>query len=80
MCKYSLTKRELYIASRNNNNSIIKEYHNTYCKILANVIKEDKRLYYDNQIMNSTNKIKTTQEIVTLETCRKARNAAQLNL
>ena len=33
-------------------------------------------MYYDNQITNSINKIKTTQEIVNLETCRKARNAA----
>jgi hypothetical protein len=68
-------KSELYIASRNSNNSIIKKYYKTYCKIQVDVIEVAKRLYYDNQI-NSTNKIETTWKIVNLETCRKASNAA----
>ena len=33
-------------------------------------------LYNDNQILDSTNKIKTTWKIVNLETCTKGSNAA----
>jgi hypothetical protein len=41
---------------------------------LSNVIKEAKRLNYDTQIINSNNEIKTTWEIIKLETGRKASN------
>jgi hypothetical protein len=37
---------------------------------------EAKRLYYDNQITNTTTKIKTAWKGVSLETHRKASNAA----
>jgi hypothetical protein len=37
---------------------------------------EAKRLYYDNQITDTTTKIKTTWKVVNLETHRKASNAA----
>lgn len=40
------------------------------------MLLEAKRLYYDNQITNSTNKIKTTQNIANLETHREVSNAA----
>jgi hypothetical protein len=72
----SKQKRELHITSRNSNNSVIKRHYKTNCKLLADVIKEAKRLCYDKQITNSTNKIKTTRKVVNLETCRKASNAA----
>jgi len=49
-------KRELYVTWRNSNNLIIKKYLKTYCKILADVIEVAKKLYYDNQITNPTNK------------------------
>ena len=39
---------------------LLKKNYKTYSKILANVIKEAKSLYYDNQLTNSTNNIKTT--------------------
>jgi hypothetical protein len=52
------------------------KYYKTYCKILVIVTEVAKILYYDNQITNSTNKIKTTWKIANLETCRKASNAA----
>jgi hypothetical protein len=42
---------------------------------MFNVIKKAKRLYYDNQITKSTNKIKTTWKIPNLETHRKVSNA-----
>jgi hypothetical protein len=42
---------------------------------LSNVIKKAKRLYYDNQTTNSTNKIKTTWKIANLETHREVSNA-----
>jgi hypothetical protein len=67
-------KRELYLASRNSNNPIIKEHYKTWCKILSNVIKDAKRLNCDTQIINSNNAIKTTWEIIKLETGRKANN------
>jgi len=41
---------------------------------LSNVIKKAKRLYYGNQITNSTNKIKTTRKIANLETHREVNN------
>jgi hypothetical protein len=65
-------KGELYLASRNSNNSILKKI---YSKILADVIKEAKTLYYDNQI-NFPNKIKATDKRINMETHRKASNLA----
>jgi hypothetical protein len=38
-----------------------------YCKILSKVIKEAKRNNYNSQILESNNKIKTTWEIVKVE-------------
>ena len=49
--------------------------YNKHC-IFIHVIKEAKRWYYDNQLLDSTNKIKTTWKIVNLETHRKSSNAA----
>jgi hypothetical protein len=40
-------KRELYLASRNSNNFKLKRQYQVDCKILSNVIKEAKRIYYD---------------------------------
>ena len=38
----------------------LKNYYKQYSKILTNVIKEAKRSMYNNQIINSNNKMKTT--------------------
>jgi hypothetical protein len=40
----------------------MKLYYKQYCKILAKVIKEAKRLMYNNQVINSTDK--TTWNII----------------
>ena len=39
-CKH---KRELFLLIRNDNNPAMKHYYKKYCKILTQVIKEDKR-------------------------------------
>jgi hypothetical protein len=48
----------------------MKLYYKQYCKILAQVIKEAKRLMYNNQVINSANKTKTTWNIIKKETNR----------
>ena len=57
-------KRELYLLSRNSNNLALKQYYKTYCKILTNVIKEAKRIMYNKRILKSSNKSKTTCNII----------------
>jgi hypothetical protein len=57
-------KRELFLLLRNNNNPALKKYYKTYCRILAKVIKEAKRLSYNNRILKSDNKVKTTWNII----------------
>jgi hypothetical protein len=46
----------------------MKVYYKQYCKIISQVIKEAKRSMYNNQVINSTNKIKTTWNIIKMET------------
>jgi hypothetical protein len=60
-CKH---KRDLYVLSRNNDNLQLKDYYNRYCTILRKIVREAKKLYYNNQIKNSANKIKTIWDIV----------------
>ena len=48
----------------------LKNYYKQYCRTLASVIKEAKRCMYNNQIINSTNKTKTTWNIIKTETNR----------
>jgi hypothetical protein len=64
----STPKRDLYLISRNSNNSIIKNHYKKYSQILSDVIKAAKRLHYNNEIINSTNKMKTIWQIVKTET------------
>jgi hypothetical protein len=47
---------------------MIQRYYKQYCKILTKVIKEAKRLIYSNQVINSANKMKTTWNIIKIET------------
>jgi hypothetical protein len=56
-------KRELYLKLQDNDPNL-KLYYRRYCKTLAKVTKESKKLYYDNIILKSKNKIKTTWSIV----------------
>jgi len=64
-CKH---KRELFIASRNSNNSDLINYYKKYRKILSAVIKEAKKLNYADKIKKSLNKNKTIWDTVNLET------------
>jgi len=57
-------KRKLYLTYRKSNNSIHKEYYKSYCQTLSKVIMLAKKLYYNNLIMKSNNKPKTTWNIV----------------
>jgi hypothetical protein len=59
------TIKQLYLLSKDSNDINLIQY----CK-LARVITEAKRFEYNNQIINSTNKIKTTWNIIKSETNR----------
>jgi gas vesicle protein len=63
-------KRELYLLSKDSKDVNLIKYYKQYCKILACVITEAKRSKYNNQIINSTNKMKTTWNIIKSETNR----------
>jgi hypothetical protein len=79
---YCIQKRKLYLACRNSTNLHIKGYYTHYCNIISKVIKQAKKSHYDNQIINSTNKNKTTWNIVNKETLRKvhSKNIKFLNI
>ena len=62
---------KLSLACRNSTNPHIKGYCKRYCNIKPKVIKEAKKRHYDNQIKYSTNKNKTTWDIVNKETHRR---------
>jgi uncharacterized membrane-anchored protein YjiN (DUF445 family) len=49
-------------------------YYRRYCKILAKVIKEAKKVYYDNVLLKSKNKIKPIWSIIKRETAYKNHN------
>jgi hypothetical protein len=65
-------KRDLYLISRKSKDPIIKNFYKTYCKLLSRSIIETKRSYYDKQISNSNNKIKSMWNIVKAITGRKS--------
>jgi hypothetical protein len=58
------------LLSMDSNDTNLIGYYKEYCKILANVIKDAKRLVYNNQVINSANKIKTIWNIIKTETNR----------
>jgi hypothetical protein len=64
-------KRKLYLTYRQDDNPYFKLYYLKYCKVLAEVIKETKKVYYVNKITKSHNKIKTTWSIIKRETGNK---------
>jgi hypothetical protein len=78
-CKH---KRELYLPCKNSNDPLLKNYYKLYCKILSNVIREAKKLYYSKQIENSKNKMKTIWDITRILTGVKTKNEDihQLNI
>ena len=62
--------RCLYLLTRDSDDVILKNYYKQYCKTLTSVIKEAKRYMYNNRIINSTNKMKTTWNIIKADTNR----------
>jgi hypothetical protein len=51
------------LISRNSNDCKIKNYYKKYCKVLADKIKLAKKIHYNNLLVKSSNKIKTTWNI-----------------
>ena len=56
-------KRILYMVCRESNDTSLKLWYKRYCKILTNVIKTAKKLYYDALIYKYKNKTKTSWKI-----------------
>lgn len=62
-------KINLYLLSRDSNYSNLKNYYKLYCKILT------KRVVYNNEILNLTNKTKTTWNIIQCEMDKNNQNS-----
>ena len=58
----------LYLLCRDTKDSMLKNYYKRYCRILSDVIKTAKKMYYNNLIINSNNKSKTSWHIIKSET------------
>jgi len=65
------TKRNLYVRYRNSKDLNYKVHYKKYCKILSSVITAAKKSYYESIIQKSTNKVKTTWDIVKSHTNNK---------
>jgi len=65
------TKRSLYVRYRNSKDLNYKVHYKKYSKILSSVIRAAKKLYYESLIQKSTNKVKTTWDIVKSHTNNK---------
>jgi hypothetical protein len=63
-CKHNT---EFYLTCRVSHDPKLKLHYKLYCKVLSNVILEAKRNNYNNQILRSNNKIKSTWKIITVE-------------
>ena len=57
-------KRKLYLPCRERNDSKLKKHYKEYCKLLTKIITLAKKLYYNATLTNSTNKPKTTWNII----------------
>jgi hypothetical protein len=60
-------KKELFVLCKITNNYNLKLYYKKYCLILTKVIRNAKKLYYNNIILRSKNKIKSTWKIINSE-------------
>jgi len=65
------TKRNLYVRYRNSKDLNYKVHYKKDCKILSSVITAAKKSYYESMIQKSTNKVKTTWDIVKSQTNNK---------
>jgi len=70
---------ELYLISRESNNSKLKAHYKSFCLILSKIIKGAKQLYYNNKISKSNNKINATWDIIKTETCKQTIQIKVLN-
>ena len=61
-------KRCLYLLTKDSDDIILKNYYKQYSKILTSVTKEAKKYMYNERVINSTNKMKTTWNTVKAET------------
>ena len=59
-----INKWKLYLISRNSQDQNKKIHYRKYCKVLTDVIKLAKQKYYNNLLTDSTNKTKTTWNII----------------
>jgi hypothetical protein len=69
----SCRKKRILYTEVKNNNSELRQYYKDYCRILTAVINQAKRMTYDKQIRNFTNKIRTTWKIIDSEIHKKAK-------
>ncbi|PNF37508.1 hypothetical protein B7P43_G14331 [Cryptotermes secundus] len=69
-------KRQLYLLCKNSNDVTLKRHYKQYCKILTRVIIEAKKTWYNKQINNSSNKMKTAWNIIRSVTNRKEDHTA----
>jgi len=60
-------KKELFVLCKITNNYNLKLYYKKYCLILTKVICKAKKLYYNNIILRSKNKMKSTWKIISNE-------------
>jgi len=67
-------KRKLYQLSKLKKDRYFNLYFNRYSKLLKSIIKTSKRKYYDYIISNSTNKTKSTWDIVRKLTNKRRNN------
>ena len=57
-------KHKLYLTYWNSNDPNFKQFYKKYCKILSSVIPAAKKMHFDKLISNSTNRSRTTWNIV----------------
>jgi hypothetical protein len=57
-------KRRLYVKYRDSKDHKFKDYYKKYCKVLSQVIRTAKKMHLDLLINQSTNKVKTTWNII----------------
>jgi hypothetical protein len=65
-------KRVLCSEVRKNNNPLLLKHYKDYCNVLK-VINQAKRMSYNQQILNSTNRIRTTWKIINREIHKKVK-------
>ena len=57
-------KRKLYLSYRLNPKKKSLNHYKLYCKILTNVIKEAKKIYYNKKVLKANNKCRVTWDII----------------